>query len=1158
MTKILKLEMKGFKSFANKTELPFGDNFNCVLGPNGAGKSNILDALCFVLGKAGAKGLRVEKTANLIYNGGKKKQPAKEGEVTIYFDNSSKIFNQTDKEIVLSRIIKQNGQSKYKINGKTVTRQQVLDLLSKAKIDPDGYNIILQGDIVRLVDMSSNERRMIVEEIAGISIYEEKKQKALRELQRVEDKMNEADIILTERKAYLKELKSDRDKAMKFKDLDDKIKRNKATKINNSVKEKKEKRDSLDKDLEAIKKELKEIEKKIQKKREQIQEKKKNIDIINKEVERKGEKEQVKLHKEVEQIKVNLGINEQRTMTIKQELEKVDTRRKELSSNFRDIESKITILQTTKKDLEKSIKLKEGEISKIDSKINAFKTKNKIEDATEKDKQIEDIDKQIDKEQEEINKLREKQQEMIRQKDFKEHKLQTIDERLEKMLSIEKESRDQLAKLKQMKTEFKKGTADLNKALTEDSSLAAQQSTSHQKLLSRKEEHSRLKARFASVREHIAGGKAIQAVLDLKMKGVHGLVSELGDVKSEHALALEVSAGPRLKSIVVDTDVTAAMCINHLKKNKLGVATFIPLNKIKAHSRVNDMKKSGVIGPALDLVSFDKKYEKAFQYIFGSTLVVKDIETARSIGIGTTRMVTLAGDLVDISGAMQGGYRERTRGIGFVEKEVKDQIRKLDKEISELETVTVNLSRKRKDNDELVTRLREFKANLEVDIIKMEKILRIDSDDYGVDKNEKAQLRKDVNDLDKKIDSIVSDISEKNSGLAGFKIEKQKLREQINQLRNPALLAELTSYEQKKTELKEEINQLRLDIRGSETESESIFGPEQENIRKIFKQLDKEQSDFEKESSELLKLIETQKKDLKGKEVAEKKFYEQFKELFKKRDKLNNESSKLENEILNHNETTRSKNQKQNIVSMENAKVKAELAGLDEEYKLYDGVPLYKNKPIEEINKEIADFERIRENIGAVNMRALEIYDNVEKEYVRLIEKKDKLGKEKEDVMLMINEVDSKKKELFMKTYEVVNHNFKELFQTLSTKGVATLELEDKNDPFNGGLSLKVRITGEKFMDIRSLSGGEKTLTALAFIFSVQEHDPASFYILDEVDAALDKRNSERLAKLIKEYSKRAQYIVISHNDGVIQEASLLYGISMNEHGQSKITTLKV
>lgn len=1161
MTKILKLEMKGFKSFANKTEMPLAGKFNCVLGPNGSGKSNILDSLCFVLGKAGAKGLRAEKSANLIYNGGKTKQPSKEGEVSIYFDNKNKIFNKDDDIVKITRIIRHSGQSVYKINGKTRTRQQILDMLSKAKINPDGYNIILQGDIIKLVEMSGNERRQMIEEIAGISIYEEKKQKALRELTRVEEKINEADIILTERKTYLKELKTDRDKAMKFKDLDEKIKRNKATMIDKEIKDRTKKKTDMEKDIDSYKTAIAKIEDGVQVKREKITKLKKDVDKINKEIELKGEKEQVKIHKQVEQLKVDVALNKQRIQNIDQEVQKINDRRKDLSSNFKDVEGKLKILETTKKEIADKIKFKEGQIKTIEKKIVDFKEKNKLENASDIDKEIEAIDKEIEQAQEEVNKLRDTQQESLREKDKLETKLQTIDEKIEKVLELEKENKGQLEKLKQYKVEFKKTTVDLNKALTEDSNLAAQQSNAHSKLLSRREEQAKLNAKTLSIREQLAGGQAIQTVLSMKEKGVHGLISELGNVKKEHSLALEIAAGARLKSIVVDSDQTAAKCINHLKKTKGGVATFIPLNKIRGQTvnpKLKNMKTAGVIGPAIDLISYDKQHQKAFEYVFGSTLVVDTIATARRIGIGTVRMVTLDGDIIDTSGAMQGGHRQRQRELGFVEKETQERIQKLNKEVAELESVLSTIDRKRKDNEELITRLREMKANLEGEIIKLEKVLRLDSDDTGADKNMKKELDKEIKQQDKIVEEVINKVMSKNSELAKLKMKKQTLREQINQLRNPRLLAELTSYEQKMTELKQEVQELNMETKNTEAQRDTILGPERENLQKILKQLDKEEKDFKEEKETLGAQVKVREKELKEKEASEKKFYAQFKDLFNKRNKLTDEINKQENGILRDNDTSRNKEQKMNIIGMENAKVKAELAGLKEEMKQYEGVPVYKNKPIEEIKKEINDFERMRENIGAVNMRALEIYEKVEKEYLKLTEKKEKLGSEKEDVLLMINEVDSKKKELFMKTYEVVNHNFKEIFKTLSTKGTATMDLEDKKDPFNGGLKIKVKLSGKKYLDIRSLSGGEKTMTALAFLFAVQEHEPAAFYVLDEVDASLDKKNSERLAKLVKEYSKRAQYIMISHNDGVIGEADTLYGISMNEHGQSKITTLKI
>jgi chromosome segregation protein len=1161
MVLITKLEMKGFKSFGNKVDIVFGDKFNCVLGPNGSGKSNIMDSLCFVLGKSSAKGLRAEKSANLIYNGGKSKQPAKQGEVSIWFSNEKEAFGIPGKELKLTRIIKQSGQSTYKINDKVMTRQQVLELLSRASVNPDGYNIILQGDIISLVEMSTIERRKIIEEIAGINIYEEKKEKALRELTRVEERLSEADIILAERQTYLKELKNERDQAKKFRDLDDKIKQNKATMLHLGISDKEDKSAKLQKTIDEIRVTITKQQEAIVKLRDEIEAKRKEITKINKEVEEKGEKEQVALHKEVEVLKVNFALGKQRVQTLETELEKLSQRKQELEKNLTELSGKTKRIEQNRKDLEKHIATKGKELSLIEERIAAFKKKNNMEGAVDINARIEAIDNEADKHAEEIAKLRERQQSLLRDKDKNEMKLQSIDEKIAKVMGLEKEHKDQLLDLKKKKEAFKQATTELSTSLNADSSYAAQLANARSKLLSRQEEYSKLQGRQARVRESISGGTAINAILDMKKPGVEGLVSELAHVKKEYSVALEVAAGGKIKSIVVEDDKIAADCIAHLKKEQLGVVTFLPLNKLKApliEANLRNMKGAGIHGLATDLLSFAKKHEKVFHYVFGNTLVVDDIAVARRIGVGTVRMVTLAGDLIESTGAMQGGYRQKTAGLGFQEKELTADIEKLDKEIADLQSVVSNVSQEKRDNEEAIQRLREHKATLEGEVIKLEKSLHLDSADAGISKDEKKKLQDEVKDIDKDYEEIMDKLSQKNRLLATLKIEKQKLRDQINALQSPALLAEMNSFEDKKQELKESIAKLTLELKTSEAEMKNMLGPEGENIQKIIKQHEKEEKAFTDEKKTLQALVKTQEKELIEKEKAQNAFYEQFKELFNKRSKLTDDANKAENEIMKNNEKMREQEMKVNTNSLDQARIKAELSGLLEEFKQYEGVPIFKEKPIAEIQKEINQFEKMVADIGAVNMKALEIYETVEVEYNKLLHKKQSLGKERENVLVMINEVDSRKKELFMKTYNIVNQNFKRLFSSLSTKGEATLELEDPKDVFNGGLTLMVRLTGKRFMDIRSLSGGEKTMTALSFIFAVQEHVPAPFYVLDEVDAALDKKNSERLAKLVQAYASKAQYIIISHNDGVISEADNLYGISMNEHGQSKITSLRM
>jgi chromosome segregation protein len=1163
MTVIKKLEMKGFKSFGNKVELEFGNGFNCVLGPNGSGKSNVLDALCFVLGKAGAKGLRAEKTGNLVYNGGKSKTPAKFAEVSIYFTNYNKEFPIEGQEIKISRILKPSGQSKYKINDKNVTRGQIIELLSAARINPDGYNIILQGQITQMIEMSSDQRRKMIEEIAGISVYEDKKKKSLSELGRVEQRVNEAEVILAERDTYLKELKKDRNQAMKFKELDDKIKKNKLTVLTYKSDDSKNKVGNLGKQLTRFTDENKKADETIKTNKNKIQEKNKEITAINHEIEEKGEKDQVALHKEVEKLKVDLALNKQRIITLNSEIEKISTRKLELESTKSEIKSKLDLIEKQKKDKAGQIKSKEQELKNLEKAISDFRKKNSIDGAAEVDKQITELDNKSDNLQEELHKLREEQQNVVREKDRVEIMLQSIDEKIEKVLDLSKKNKDELNSLKAKKEAFKKITKELSTALSENSSLALQLNNARSKLLSRKEDESKLRARSSSIRESLAGGTAIRSILDNRAQfgEVFGTVSDLGNVKSKYALALEVAAGGRIKSVVVNSADTAAKCIKFLKEKRLGIATFLPMNKINApliKTELRNMKQSGIHGLAIDLIDYQPKFKKIFSYVFGNTLVVDDIDTARKIGIGGTRMVTLTGDLVETSGAMRGGHRVKQRGLGFQEKEVSQELEKLEKEINNLEIIISSLEQKRSDNEELIQKLRVEKAGLEGDIIKLEKTLHIDSEDLDASKKAKENLAKDDKELDKKLDEAQEKISDKLKELTQLKIKKQELREKISRLNNPTKIAELNTLEEKRTEFKMRVLQLQGEIKNFDSEASSILIPEIDNIEKILKQHSREDVDFVKEKKSLDSLIKSQERELGEKEKKEKKFYTQFKELFTKRSKISEEVSKLENKVFNNSTTIKVNEAKINAINLDSARIKAEIAGLEQEMKQYEGVEPFKEKEISKIEREIRQFEKLAQDMGAVNMKALEIYDQAMKEFKILQDKKKSLAREKEDVLVLINEIDSKKSELFMVTYDVINKNFKRIFSSLNTKGDASIYLENPQDIFEAGLSIKVRLKGKRFLDIRSLSGGEKTLTALAFLFAVQEHEPASFYVLDEVDAALDKRNSEKLAQLISDYSHKAQYVVISHNDSVITEAENLYGVSMNEHGISKVTTLRL
>lgn len=1164
VTKIRRMVMNGFKSFGKRTELIFGNDFNVILGPNGSGKSNVLDALCFVLGKGSAKGLRAEKSSNLIYNGGKAKKPSKFGEVSIYFDNDKKTFPSDEPIVKVTRVVKGSGQSVYKINNKTRTRQQVLDLLSLAKINPDGYNIILQGDIIHFVSMPPVERRQIVEEIAGISIYEEKKQKALSELQRVGEKLTQAEIILREREKSLKDLRKDRDQAMKYKGLSDQIRQNKASFLKRQITGVEEKRDSFQARIDKKKHRLDRLNGDAKKITDEISKRKGEIKGITQKVEEHGETGQVMLQREIEKLRIDVTTMRARTGSCNNEIARIAQRRDMLKKNLDEINGKISALNSQKKEIGEKKEYLGKQKEELDSKITDFRKRHNMDGQEDLNKQMEDLDKEADRKQAEVNGLRETQQELLREQDRLEIQVQTTDERIAKVVEVEKAHKKEIDGLKSGREQFKKAAVELNELLNSDSKMAADIGGLRKELLRYTEDLARLEAKNIGIQEKVSGSMAIKKILENRSRlgGVYGTVAELGSVNSKYAPALEVAAARRVNSIVVDDDAVAAKCIKYLKENKFGIASFLPISKIKPESSNEEAKKlkgaKGVHGLAVELVDFDSKFRKVFQYVFGDTLVVDNIETARRLGIGKARMVTLDGDLAETSGAMTGGFRNQKATGAFKEKELSSSIDRINGSIQETQAKISSLEAGRQENEARIQKLREFKANLEGDIMRTEKGLHLDSGDLEASKALKAELEAKLKEARKQVDGIVSRISEKNRELADLKIRKQKLRDTVSAMRKPTLLAELNTFDERRRQIAEELIRIEGDMANISVQVNDILIRDRDNALKILKDIDREEEGFRGEMNDLGSIILEREKSLKEMEARQRELQSRFKGLFDRISKLNEEINAFEGEMFSKKQEATREEIEINTLSVEQSNYLGRLSELNAEFAQYEGVELDMKKPEEQLKKEINDFEKMRENFGSVNMRALEIYDSVEKEYNSLTEKKKGLSKEKEDVVRLIGEIDFRKNDLFMNTFNIVNQNFQRFFMLLSTKGEATLELEDQENVFNGGVNVKVRLTGNKFLDIRSLSGGEKTMTALALIFAIQEHQPASFYVLDEVDAALDKHNSEKLAKMIRKYCERAQYIVISHNDALISEADILYGVSMNEHSLSNVVSLKI
>ncbi len=1136
-------------------DLTIAEHHNFVANNFIVHNSNVCDALCFVLGKSSAKEMRAEKSSNLIYNGGKKGKPASEAEVTLILDNKDRKLPVQEDEVKLSRMVKPNGTSVYKINGEPHTRQQVRDVLAAGRIDPDGHNIVLQGDIINFMSMKPVERRMIIEQIAGISAYEEKKQKCLLELTKVDTKLNEAEIILKERETNLRELKKDRDQAVRFRELESTIKNDKATYVHLRMKDKETVVNEIDTRKKEAESKITKVQADILACKEKIGKIKEEINGLTKELEQKGERDQLILRKEIEALKEASIKAATRLEVVRAELEKIKSRKTSLHQDSQSIVAKMQDITVQKKNYEQKIKTLTQEKSGIETRISQFKEKHGFDgDLT---KGLESLEKEAETVQQQVQQLQEHKQELVRKIDQYAFKLQACDERISSLRGTS--DNEDVETLKKKRTLLKEISGKLTLSVNEDSSLAVQLSNARKESIDLSNQLAKLQGRQLSINERNFADLALRKLLDKKnaIKGILGTVAQLGKVDAAYSLALEVAAGGRLQSIVVDSDGTAQRCIEFLKEQKIGVATFLPLNKVKARQtdeRIKDiLKEKGVHGLATDLVSYDKKLGHVFSYVLGSTVIVDALETARRIGIGRSRMVTLGGELLEPSGAMIGGFRART-GIGFEEKGVSDEVEHLETELSSAHTLIDHLEKKRVSNEEQLRGYRQQRAEVEVDILKLEKTLQVEGTDLDLLEQERKTLTGDMATLGKKLQEFDNDLKKEYATLEGLKTKRIQLHEKIS---NPEIAHTIESYETAKMKMQEALHETQAALKGLEIQLTSILQPEVEKAEKIIKQQEKEHETFLHEEQELSELLKKRDQDLKVKENDEKKFFSNLRDLSLKRSKLSEKIQEHETEQARDQEKQHSFEQKLNSITIERAKAVAELEGLQHEFSQYQDVKLVRGVGIDELKVRVAETERELAKIGNVNLRALEVYDDIQKEHKTLVEKADKLKLEKDDVLKIMQEVESKKAEVFMKTYNVIVKNFKTIFSNLTSKGEIHVSLENPENPFEGGMEIQVKIANNKSMDMKSLSGGEKTMAALAFIFAIQEYEPSPFYLLDEVDAALDKRNASLLSKLIQQYASKAQYIVVSHNDSVITEAEQIYGVSMQE-GISKILSLKI
>lgn len=1142
---IEKISLEGFKSYGkDRVEIPLGQGFIGIVGPNGSGKSNIGDAISFALGIATAKTLRAKNLSYLIYN--RNSDRADYAYVEVHFKNYG-LFPLQEEDIVISRKVYQDGRTVFRINGAVVRERDLMDFLSKAGIYENAYNVVLQGDIVRFLKMTPVERRKLIEEIAGIEEYEEKKQKALVDLGEVELKIRELRLLMDEMEVHMEKLKEELKRLRLYKELEE-AKRSLEIKLNlKTAYEFKRSIDNIKAQIESKEEELKELRQRITGYEERLKTLEEELKKLNEDLfpfrERVG-----RISQSMENIDHNVQAHRKRLEDLEKEIYSTQ-------EQIKFLEAQKELLLKDEEDLKKVIEQEEVELISLEESANLLW------------RSIKEKEDKLKVSLEEMEKTEEKLKELssILEKNKKE--LSTLELKI-KEIDIKKERvREDMERLKEEEEKLK---ADMAEAIMKRENYQKMLKEEEKSLKHKKEEYQKVEEKLRKIRQEreevlkemsmIRGRLQSLPPEDLPfedIRGVYGRVASLVRIKDlEYLKAVETAGGGRLSYVVVENEDVAKECINRLKELRWGRLNFIPLNRIR-DTKIPPYppRMKGVIDFVVNLLDYDPRFEKAVKFVFGDTLLVDSFETAKALGVGTYRMVTIEGELFEKSGVISGGHGEEKGelGRGFyleelerlnqiheklkVEEEREEKLLKaLRDELVEKEGVMAILRRRLEEVEEKDKSSFERIRTIEEKLKKAEDYISTLEEEREKAKERIKELKEETQYLEEKMENLSLKrqsflVHYKESGVEDLRVQYEKLR-------------------QKMEKLKESIHGKQIKLKEVELEKENL----QKEIGRKLAFIDsahKEMEDLKVQIESLLQKREDLEKELQNINL-------QAYELYRQKDRLEEDQRSVQSELGKLKFHEESLKEELHRLSIESTRMEERYAENIERLKElgYEGEVIEVKEGMNKLKEELSKVLRELSSLGSVNFRAEEEYGEYEERYKDYQERYKKLKEEKESIKELIEEVESKKLKAFMETFHAVNKNLKNIFSQLSPGGKAYMMLEREEDPFSGGVSLVVKPRGKEVQYLEAISGGEKTLAALSLIFAIQDYRPSPFYYFDEVDAHLDEANAKRVGELIKERSKTAQFIVVTLREVLASFADKVIGVS-GRGGLSKVFALE-
>lgn len=1127
------------------------------------------------------KSLRGTKSLDIIFAGTQNRKSLGFAEASLIFDNQDGSLPIEYTEVTITRKIYRSGETGYFINKVPCRLKDVLELFMDTGIGKDGYSIIGQGKIDEILSNKSEDRRHIFEEASGIVKYRVRKQESEKKLEHTKLNLLRINDILSEIEANIEPLKGQAEKAKKYLNLKEELKNIEIGLFLYNIEKYKESLSEIVKDEEIYKTQCEEEEQKLERIKQLKEELKMQIDEITNQIEEMSnlgfasQKEIEMLNSDINVAETRIHNNKENKERFEKEIEELISKKQELEEEMKQREEKKVNLKQNKEKFEKELKEKEEELAKITQKLSS------------KELEIEEYKQQVEKNTDQKYEIQAQiktlevncENDQKRQNQIKTEIASYISE-LDSTRLQKEEIAKQFYEIDSKRNKILKSMEEIATVKEEaDKKIEQYQNTIHSYQNEMRIKESKLKFLIETEKEKEGYIKSVKSLLkdceNIKElgKGMHGVLANIIEVPEKYQTAIEMCLGASLQNIVTETEQDAKKLVEHLRKNNLGRASFLPISSVKG-KKIDKIKsqEEGLIGIASDLIKFEKKYEQIVINLLGRTVIVDNMDTAIKVAKQngySFRIITLEGDVINSSGGITGGsvtkktvnILGRGREIEKLENEIKEikvKIETLEKEKQEYET---SIQETLENSTSLEKELQEIDINYATE---KQKVVAIDEN------IEKAQSR--LNKLKEEQETLENQKKEASDKKQELEKQIQELTEETEKL--TAIISEFAKLNQDNQKYVDDLNyditNLKISV-SSFDESESSIQEMQERINQEIENADKsirnKKEQIEKithDNFELEQSIKEIKEKIKQIKEEVHTSGEKIEELKKNRIDKNEKLSKQEEEITSKFNII--EDLKAQIVKIDVKKTKLEedintiINKMWEEYELTPNNAGEYKKPenVANTQKQVNNLRNQLRNLGSVNVDSIEEYKNLKERYDFMSEQRVDLEDTMSKLRKIISEMTTTMKEQFQKQFAIINKNFEEVFKELFGGGNASLRLEDEENILECGIEIAVQPPGKKLQNMMLLSGGEKAFTAIALLFAILKINPAPFCVLDEIEAALDDVNVYRFAEYLKKFSKDTQFLVITHRKGTMEAADTVYGVTMEENGISKLLSMKL